>query len=242
VLAETIYGRLRSALMRAELVPHQRLKVRDLAHQMGTSETPVREALVQLAREGALEVRPRFFIRVPRLTAAEYRDIRDIRLELEPLAAERAMFRVDAHAIDRLEAVHERLVAAEAQGDWRAALDANKDFHFGLFDHAGMPPLIQVLEGLWARVGPMLSELYPSAPPAYPDGHQHLSILDALRRRDPYALRLAMRLDLIEGGRNLLRRIGEQERHASERPTLSGRNGIETRSIHDHGERPFPLS
>lgn len=242
MLAETIYGRLRSALMRAELVPHQRLKVRDLAQQMGTSETPVREALVQLAREGALEVRPRFFIRVPRLTAAEYRDIRDIRLELEPMAAERAMFGIDADAIDRLEALHERLIAAEVRGDWRAALDANKDFHFGLFEKAGMPPLIQVLEGLWARVGPMLSQLYPSAPPAYPDGHQHLAILDALRRRDPYALRLAMRLDLIEGGRNLLRLIGEQERKTKDPPTLGGGHEIETRCIGDHGERPFPLS
>lgn len=105
-----------------------------------------------------------------------------------------------------------------------------------------MPPLIQVLEGLWARVGPMLSQLYPSAPPAYPDGHQHLAILDALRRRDPYALRLAMRLDLIEGGRNLLRLIGEQERKTKDPPTLGGGHEIETRCIGDHGERPFPLS
>ena len=41
-LSEVVYARLRSALMRAELAPHERLKVRDLAQQMGTSETPVR--------------------------------------------------------------------------------------------------------------------------------------------------------------------------------------------------------
>src|SRR3546814_13602075 len=54
-LSEQVYGRLRSALMRAELKPDQRLKIRDLAAKLGTSETPVREALFQLAREGALE-------------------------------------------------------------------------------------------------------------------------------------------------------------------------------------------
>ena len=58
-LSEVVYARLRRALMRAELKPHERLKVRDLAQQMGTSETPVREALFQLAHEGAIEIRPR---------------------------------------------------------------------------------------------------------------------------------------------------------------------------------------
>ena len=48
-LSEVVYARLRQSLMRAELKPHERLKVRDLARQMGTSETPVREALFQLA-------------------------------------------------------------------------------------------------------------------------------------------------------------------------------------------------
>ncbi|MEO3997006.1 GntR family transcriptional regulator [Mesorhizobium sp. CAU 1732] len=211
VLADSVYGRLRLSMMRAELVPHQRLKVRDLAKQMGTSETPVREALLQLAREGAVEVRPRFFIRVPRLTLADYKDIRDIRLELEPMAAERAMSRLAPADIERLHAVHLRLIDAERRRDWRTALEANRDFHFGMFDRAGMPALVHVLEGLWTRVGPMLSQLYPAAPPTYGDGHQHLAILDALRRRDPYGLRMAIRLDLIEGGRGLLRRIAEQE-------------------------------
>src|SRR3546814_9540451 len=62
-LSEQVYGRLRSALMRAELKPDQRLKIRDLAAKLGTSETPVREAIFQLAREGALEIKPRYFVR-----------------------------------------------------------------------------------------------------------------------------------------------------------------------------------
>ena len=37
-----------------------------------------------------------------------------------------------------------------------------------------------------------------------PDGHQHEAILRALHKREAYALRMAVRLDLIEGGRALL--------------------------------------
>lgn len=61
-LSRVVYDRLRDKLMRAELHPHQRLKVRELSREMGTSETPVREALFQLAHQGAIEIKPRFFL------------------------------------------------------------------------------------------------------------------------------------------------------------------------------------
>lgn len=196
--------------MRAELKPHQRLKVRDLASQMGTSETPVREALFQLAHDGAIEIRPRYYIRVRRLSAAEYTEIRDIRMSLEPMAAERALPHIDDAVVDQLADAHDTLIAAETSGDWRTALQANFDFHFGLYTRSGMPTLTEVLEGLWIRIGPILSDLYPDAHPTYGERHQHLNVLDALRARDPYSLREAIRMDLFEGGRNLRRRLAER--------------------------------
>lgn len=214
-LSEVVYSRLRQSLMRAELRPHERLKVRDLAQKMGTSETPVREALFQLAHEGAIEIRPRYYIRVRRPTAAEYSEIRDIRMQLEPLAAERALPHIDAEAIDRLAATHEALVAAEASGDWQTALETNFEFHFGLYTRSGMPTLTEVLEGLWIRIGPLLSELYPHAHPTYAERHQHLNVLDALRARDAYALREAIRMDLVEGGRALRQHLIESEATAA---------------------------
>ena len=211
-LSEFVYGRLRAALMRAEFAPHQRLKVRDLAQQMGTSETPVREALFQLAHEGAIEIKPRYYIRVRRLTLAEYTEIKDIRLNLEPLAAERALPFITEADIDTLSTEHVRLMDAEASGDWRTALQANFDFHFGLYRRSNMPTLIDVLEGLWIRVGPLLSELYPDAQPTYAERHQHLNVLDALRARDSFSLREAIRMDLVEGGRNLRQHLSSFER------------------------------
>ena len=214
-LSEIVYAKLRKSLMRAELKPHQRLKVRDLAQQMGTSETPVREALFQLSHEGAIEIRPRYYIRVRRLTLAEYTEIRDIRLQLEPMAAERALPHIDDEAIDQLAMTHASLVAAEASGDWPTALQTNFDFHFGLYGRSGMPTLTDVLEGLWIRIGPLLNELYPDAHPTYSERHQHLNVLDALRARDSYALREAIRMDLMEGGRNLRQHLAEYEKAAA---------------------------
>ncbi|MEQ8813494.1 GntR family transcriptional regulator [Thalassobaculum sp.] len=210
-LSEQVYGRLRTALMRAELKPDQRLKIRDLAAKLGTSETPVREAIFQLAREGALEIKPRYFVRVRRLSLSQYLENRDIRLQLEPLAAERALPHIRPEDIDQLARLHAKLIAAEQSRDYPTALEANFDFHFGLYWRSAMPTLIELLESLWIRVGPLLNELYPHGHPTYDGPHQHEVVLDALRRRDGYMLREAIRQDLLEGGRNFLRHLEAKE-------------------------------
>lgn len=206
-LSQVVYKRLRDRLMRAELHPHQRLKVRDLSREMGVSETPVREALFQLAHEGALEIKPRYYIRVRRISVREYEDIRDIRMQLEPLAAERALPFIGDDDIREMERLHTQLLAAEAAGDWPRALQANFDFHFWLYYRSAMPSLVELLEQLWIRVGPILSELYPEAAPTYGGRHQHEAVLDALSARSAFALREAIRMDLAEGGQKLRRHL-----------------------------------
>lgn len=213
-LSERVYAQLRTALMRGELVPEQRLKIGDVAERLGTSETPVREAFFQLAREGALEIKPRHYVRVRRLSAGEYLQIRDIRLQLEPLAAERALPGIRRDDIAALRQVHERLVAAEASRDYPAAVQANFEFHFGLYLRSSMPILIEILESLWVRAGPLFNYLYPHGHPAYDGPHQHETVLQALEQQDGYMLREAIRQDLIEGGRNFVRHLQAMEHPA----------------------------
>lgn len=212
VLSGSVYRRLKDQLMRAEFAPLHRFKVRDLARTMGTSETPVREALVQLAREGAVEIKPRYYIRVRRVGYREYLETRDMRIALEALAAEKALPHISDEDISDLEVVHHRLVAAEASGDWRVALQANFDFHFGIYRRSQMVHLVEVLEGLWVRIGPLLSSLYPDAQPTYVGPHQHENVLIALRNRDAYALRMAICLDLMEGGARLVNHLKSMEK------------------------------
>jgi DNA-binding GntR family transcriptional regulator len=210
-LASQIYEHLREQLMSATFQPGQRLKIRELARAMGTSETPVREALIQLVRDGALEMKEGYFIRVRRLTLAEYLELRDIRLVLEPLAAERALPHLDAGAIKQLAEAHRKLVHAEKTHDFRAALQHNFDFHFGIYRRSGMPQLTELLDRIWVQVGPMLNFLYPHGHPTYDAEHQHENILRGLRQRDVKALRQAIREDLIEGGRNFVRVLEDIE-------------------------------
>lgn len=210
-LAMRVYTELETALFEGRLHPGQRLKIRDLAAAMAVSETPVREAIAQLARSGALKVDAARSITVAGLTQAEYLELRTIRLELEGLAAEMAASRIDADGIARLVEAHDRLMAAEAAGDGMAANTANWAFHRGVYLAARMPQLTAIIDGIWLRNGPVLAFQYPHAPPSYPGRHRHLDMLDALRARDPAAARTALRDDLLEGGERLVRYLGARE-------------------------------
>ena len=203
-IQSTSLSSMRQQLMSAQFQPGERLKIRDLAQSLGTSETPVREALFQLVKDGALEMKPGYYIRVRRVTLAEFLEMREIRLLLEPHAALQALPHIDDAFIDELASVHERLVVAERTKDYPAALQANYDFHFSVYRKSQMPHLIEILERLWIQIGPLLTFLYPHGHPTYDGLHQHVHVLSALRARDADAVRKAFEQDLIEGGRTFV--------------------------------------
>jgi DNA-binding GntR family transcriptional regulator len=206
-LSSQIYLRLRQELMSARLHPGDRLKIRDLAQQLGTSETPVREALFQLVKDGALEMKPGYYIRVRRISLKEYLELRDIRLVLEPYAALKAMPHIDEAFVKTLEDIHSKLIEAERTMDYAAALQYNFDFHFAVHRKSQMPHLIEMIERLWIQAGPLLSLLYPHGHPTYEGQHQHINVISALRAKDEAALRSAFEQDLIEGGRKFIEHL-----------------------------------
>jgi DNA-binding GntR family transcriptional regulator len=210
-LTARVYGELRTALMEGRFWPGHRFKIRELAAAMKVSETPVREALMQLVRERGLEMHAGRSITVARVTLGQYLELRTIRLMLEGLAAETAASRISQEGMAGLAQVHSDLIAAETDGRWRDAIRANWRFHHTLYRAAGMPELLTLLEGLWLRNGPLLNYLYPHAMPTYPGRHQHLEVLDALARRDAAGVREAIQADTIEGGVRLVRLMEDME-------------------------------
>lgn len=89
-LQERLYQRLREDLLAGRFQPGERLKIRDLANQWGTSPMPVRAALQRLVAEGALEGEAQRSLRVPLMTRERFLQILQVRLSLEGLAAESA--------------------------------------------------------------------------------------------------------------------------------------------------------
>ena len=199
-----VYDALNLALLEGRLRPSQRLKIRDIAAAMEVSETPVREAVMQLVREHALVLQTARSLTVPRLSVPQYLELRRIRLELEGLAAAAAAPLIGQREIASLARLHAQLLKAEAAGQASDAVRLNWHFHSTLYRAASMPELFNVILGLWLRTGPRLTFQYPNAVPTYPGRHRHLDVLDALRAADGPATRAAIQADTLEGGARLL--------------------------------------
>ncbi|MDF1587063.1 GntR family transcriptional regulator [Marinimicrococcus flavescens] len=211
-LASRVYQALRQALMAGHFKPNDRLRVRELAARMGTSETPVREALMKLVSERALELKAGHSIRVPHLSLARYMEIRGLRVMLECAAAEAALEHADEALLAELEAIQKDLLEARRSGDHARALALNHDFHSTLWRASGNDTLVELIENLWLRTGSIRSHLYPYATPFRQGPHGHEPVLAALRRGDRLALRAAIEADLIEGGAPLVRYLETMEK------------------------------
>lgn len=205
------YQVLREALMEGRFPPGHRFKIRELAQMLGVSMTPVREALMQLVRERALEIMPGRSIEVSRLTLAQYLELRTIRSSLEGMAAEKAATRISPEDIQKLTVLHDELIDAEQTSRWSDAIRVNWQFHHTLYKAAEMPELLLLIETIWLRNGPLLNFLYPHAPPTYPGRHQHLNVIDGLRARSAAAVKRAIQSDLLEGGAGLVRLLEKME-------------------------------
>ncbi len=160
---------------------------------------------MQLVRGRALEMQAGRSIAVAHMTAKQYIELRTVRLFLEGLAAEHATTRISESDIDRMEAIHAELISAEQQQRWSDAVRANWQFHRGLYECSELPEVLAILDDIWMRNGPLLNFHYPSAPPTYPNEHQHLSVLRNLRQRRPDKVRESIQADMMEGGQNLVR-------------------------------------
>lgn len=220
-LGETIYGTLTEALIKGHLKPNDRLKIRQIAKQMDTSVTPVRDAILRLVQDGALELRNARDIRVRELTLDQYVEIRNIRAELEGYAAAEAAKKADATAIHYLVTLTEENEKALKAGNVPLATELNQRFHFGLATVGKLPILLELLRRLWLQMGPLISEVYEHGGRSMID--YHYPVVEAIRRGDAKAARKAIRDDILLGGQIILQRMSSKAMPESDRPQVSAR-------------------
>jgi len=160
-LNQVAYRAIREAIMSGGFKPGQKLPMRKIAMSTGIGLTPVREALVRLVAERALEATHQRSAHIAVLTKARVHELMQLRMMLEGYAAEHAA-RATPDEIEHLRALSLEIMAARQQGD--RALDIRKiyEFHFALYRCAGMPDLMLLIESLWLRTGPYLHMLFPN--------------------------------------------------------------------------------
>lgn len=200
-----VYRDLREMIMAGQVCPGERLSIRAMATALGTSMMPVRDAVARLAAEQALEVLPNRTVRVPVMSRRRFQELRGIRLMLEGHATATAAERVGEAALAEISRLHAAFTAEHTRDEPDAGqlIRINKDFHFRIYEAAEMPALMQIIEGLWLQIGPVLNfdlrgksrRLSERVALRY-----HQGMLDGLAARDGAAARAALAGDIDTAG------------------------------------------
>jgi len=175
---------LKSALIIGALKPGARLVTRDLAEQLGTSITPVREALLRLVSSGALHATPAQAFLVPEVSLQRYNEVNQIRKSLEGMAAAAAATQMTAEKLNDLHRFVDAFHEAKLRGEMEQALQANCRFRFRLYEYANMPTLLALIEQLWVRIGPCFNYLHPLSCEVFKQHRYYEDLLHALEKRD----------------------------------------------------------
>jgi len=147
-IRQKIYGHLREQLLSGEIQPHQHLIEAKIAQDIGTSRTPVREALHSLELEGLIESIPRVGYVVRPISEEEVEEICEIRAAIEGVAARWA-----------IEKAHKKLVAelvknisisedTVSKGDVKAFVDMDAQFHEIISKFSGSKRLLELAQTL----------------------------------------------------------------------------------------------
>lgn len=208
----SIYEQLRNCLVTREFAPGQRLSPDTLASRFGTSLSPIREALQQLASEGFVERIQNQGTFVREFTRQQLSDLVEVREVLECHAASVAARRINENELYTLRVHIEQLETAYDQF-WKACLEnpegrleklehiAEIDFgfHLSILHAAGNEEVISILHNNHAMV--QMFGYRTDPPSAWGSDYEqtlrencaiHREIHDAIAARKPREARRAM--------------------------------------------------
>lgn len=180
-LWDQAHSQLRDALFAGRFEPGRPLTLRELAEIFGTSITPVRDAVNRLIAQGVLEQGPRNSAVVPDVGTDTLRQLVIVRTELEGRAAREAARCATPDGVAKLEHLLVRMRQLIASRRLDAYLDVHRRFHFGIYEMANMPVLLEIIEGVWLRCGPILSFVVPEYVLSLKGTDHHVAALQAIR-------------------------------------------------------------
>ncbi|QDY71382.1 GntR family transcriptional regulator [Qingshengfaniella alkalisoli] len=182
---------LREGIISGQFPRGSKLKQAQIAEMIGTSITPVREAIKLLEAEGfILGTSHRGAIVAPfDINATE--EITDLRITLECKLGVKALSRLTSQDIEELRSLQDQIEAAAARNDKEAVRTINYRFHELIYIAAELPQTLRFVRALWARYPfDLINRLDNRIDRA---SQEHRDMLNAVISRDETAFLQALR-------------------------------------------------
>ncbi|MGH3414525.1 MAG: GntR family transcriptional regulator [Marmoricola sp.] len=197
-LADEVAQYLRDLIVSGRVRHGEFLRLEPVADQLGTSVTPVREALLALRGEGFVTLQPRRGFVVAPFSRQDILDVYAVQAHLAGELAARACAALDSEAVAGIVSVQEELESAHRAGDAELVERLNHTFHRRINVAADSPKLAQFLVTA-TRYSPrnFFSEIAGWTQASAAD---HRAIIQALETGDAEAARDAMARHVANAG------------------------------------------
>ena len=214
-LSDEAAAYVRELIMSGQLTPGTFVRPDAIAEALGSSVTPVREALVMLRGEGFLEQAPHRGFRVGPLSGDDIRDLFVSQALLAGELAARAVVRCSDAEIDAIRAVQRRIESALAQEMLEDLQSLNHEFHRLINLGARSPRMSWLLKLATSYLPRRFFTLIAGWPQA--SAEDHVIIVESFEKRAPEEARMAMGMHFRHAGELL----AAQHEIQSDRPANS---------------------
>lgn len=143
---------LREAILTGSLRPGQALSENEIAHRLGVSRTPVREAIIRLENEGLLSVRPQVGTTVAPIDVENVADVQFLREAIECRTVALAAQRVTPALARELRGQLKEQARIAARGDHAAFVPLDDRMHATLVAMSGRPRVWRAVEDAKAQL------------------------------------------------------------------------------------------
>lgn len=150
-LRESVLEQLRTAIVTGRLREGEVVSAPTLGQSLGVSATPVREAMMDLAREGLVETIKNKGFRITSMSDKDLDDLAQIRLMLEPPAMRLVAGRLTEAGIRDLTRLADACLRAAEREDLEEYLRDDREFHALVLSFTGNPQLVTLATSLRMR-------------------------------------------------------------------------------------------
>ena len=195
-LREQVERMIAARIVSGETPPGEVLTVPTLAGDFGVSATPVREAMLNLARRGFLRpIRNRGF-QVTEVSADELHQLTDVRLLLEAPPMRRVAGAIDEVLEKELRELADRIVAAGRDRRFEEYLEADTAFHLRVLAVTGNQKLVDTVRELRQQTRLVGLVRLADADALVPTALEHAELVDLLVAGDGEGAEALMRRHL----------------------------------------------
>lgn len=179
--------KIRESILDGSLTPGERLVERKLAETLGTSQSAIREALIQLELEGHVSKKPNSATFVTHFSQRDLENTLSVRRALEGFAVEEAARQSTRADIEKLEDLYQQSLAAAKARDFQKYIRGDLSWHIAMWESTHNDCLVECLRRI---VVPLFgfSAIRVAMQPGFNllnDLQSHRVLLDAISAGEP---------------------------------------------------------